>query len=240
MEIFLKSRTNEITPTSSEADGDQHESEEDDDGCSHDEDDQQDIDLSEEPVDDADTATSRSRSRTPRRDDRAPNATTMQISLASHLPPREFDLTQQSIVLPHGTSQLQALFAMWPPTWCSFDPRLLQLKQATIDGLAQACPWPDLFRQAVEGKELEVSIYTDGSFIAKKAKSGYALAIFLHIGAAIALFGVIGEQLLGNPNSGWDLEGPAAMRAEQIGLAVALMWILQFRQSLPCPLPCGI
>ena len=58
-------------------------------------------------------------------------------------------------------------------------------------------------------------------------------------GEDVALFGVLGGQIVGNPASPWPCDGPAALTAEQVAVAVALLWVVQAKSMLPC-IDCGL
>ncbi|CAE7731174.1 unnamed protein product [Symbiodinium sp. CCMP2592] len=117
----------------------------------------------------------------------------------------------------------------WSLEW--FRPSLdgLPLKPATTAALAQTISCEELLSRPRDPGELEVHLYTDGSAAAGHSRSGYAVTILLRLGVFAAVFGLLGEQLIGREGSLWPLEAPAALRSEQIALVAAMLWVLQFR-----------
>eukprot|EP00439_Symbiodinium_sp_Y106_P043737 s3252_g5.t1 len=53
------------------------------------------------------------------------------------------------------------------------------------------------------------------------------------VGITFAILGILGEQLLGNEASEWMTLEPAALHAEQVTVAAALLWLVQFRAFIP-------
>ena len=62
--------------------------------------------------------------------------------------------------------------------------------------LREAQHWTDVV-QELSRQPPKMHIYTDGSAAPTKGQSGYAVVILLQVGAAVALIGVQGEQLMG-------------------------------------------
>ena len=96
-------------------------------------------------------------------------------------------------------------------------------------------PWQELIPNMGSSPPTPPSlhIYTDGSACACTGRSGYAVILLLKVGATFAILGVLGEQLLGNEASEWMPLEPAALHAEQVAAAVALLWLVQFRAFMP-------
>ncbi|CAE7754403.1 Pol, partial [Symbiodinium sp. CCMP2456] len=156
------------------------------------------------------------------------------LKLADHVAPYvpHFDLTEQCLRLPHKGYDLQALTTPWGTGWLSWSFDGVNVKQATKDAMQDAPNWPDLFRRAGPTDSIEFHVYTDGSANGRQDRSGYGVVVLLKVGVAYALLGLFGGQLLGNPDNVWPLQEPAALRGEQVALAAALLWALQFSHVL--------
>ena len=181
------------------------------------------------------------RSRSPRRTAiEEPNSTCngCKLRLADHVPARTFDLTQQTMPFPHTFSQLWALMTPWPLTWLQYSLKEIQLHPIAKQAVQEATDWCTIMSQWTDGP-WDFHLFTDGSAKLEKGHSGYSVVVLLRIGAALALLGLVGEQLAGNPMTTWtSLEG-SALEAEQAAVAVALLWAIQMRSTIPA-LTCTI
>ena len=161
------------------------------------------------------------------------------ISLQDCLPPPTFNLSLDSVSLPHDRGLLDKLFRAWPRTWllpAEWDDVLLPA--STSSALKSLTPWSELF-QPHRLADLSFSLYTDGSANPALGNSGFAVAILAHVDGDSALLGLLGDQILGNEDTPWLPEGPPALHAEHIALAVAVLWSLQLRtvmQYVSCSL----
>ncbi|CAE7291897.1 unnamed protein product [Symbiodinium sp. CCMP2592] len=82
-------------------------------------------------------------------------------------------------------------------------------------------------------RPVQMHIYTDGSACERTSRSGYAVILLMKIGAACAIFGILGGPLEGADSCAWSLEQLAALHAEQVAVAAALLWLLQLRCFIP-------
>ena len=166
------------------------------------------------------------RSRSPRRSEDIPGEMgtgTLVAAVPTH------DLTQTTMALPHDWWPLRAIFRPWSPEWLQPPLKELKIPQAIQDVLDTSSHWSELLFGEAPGETREVHIYTDGSADEKKGISGYGVVLILKYGTLLSLLGILGGQLGGSDEGLWDLQGPMALRAEQTALAVALLWIIQFR-----------
>ncbi|CAE7899283.1 unnamed protein product [Symbiodinium sp. KB8] len=150
-----------------------------------------------------------------------------QLQLADHVPAPVHYIGAEIMELPHNPALVQDTFWTWPTGWMSFNWRSLPLKQATLDGCVQLSHWSDLLFANKLQEPLEAHLYTDGSYFEKKGKSGYGIVVLLRCAGLAAIFGIIGGPILGDEWSLWDPGTAPAMRAEQVAIAVALLWIGQ-------------
>ncbi|CAE7241226.1 Pol [Symbiodinium sp. CCMP2592] len=153
------------------------------------------------------------------------------VSLADAVPPPHFDLTVNHLQLPHTPQQLATMMRPWLPTWLQFSWQGLKLQKNTQNALRELVHWSDLISR-VGQEDSEVYLYTDGS-ADQHGRSGYGILILLKVGAFMALFGAIGEQLQGNDLCPWNVPNVPALAAEQVAIAAALLWIAQARSLLP-------
>eukprot|EP00439_Symbiodinium_sp_Y106_P029976 s4797_g3.t1 len=176
----------------------------------------------------------RPRSRSPRRLS-ATDEPVKTISLADHLPQEQFDLTVVAMRMPHTVDELWCLLSPWSGDWMHWSLDGVPMNTAARRAVESARPWQDLIHNLGSSPPMPPSlhIYTDGSACASTGKSGYAVILLLKVGAACAILGVLGEQLLGNEASEWLPLEPAALHAEQVAAAVALLWLMQLRAFIP-------
>ena len=171
------------------------------------------------------------RSRSPRRRDDIPTAVLAPLRLQDALPPPAFDLDLQQVPLPHTPAAVHYLLAPWAPDWMSFTlPRLL--KPATVGVLRHMRHWSDVLFRAATSAPPEVHIYVDGSWHEGLQLGGYAVAVLLVTAGSASLFGLLGEQLQGNPQTPWQFDAAPALKTEQAALMTALLWCLQSRSFL--------
>ncbi|CAE7254963.1 Pol [Symbiodinium sp. CCMP2456] len=246
---FLLKRSDEVTPTSSSLEPDSSDDDDDhggDDGDDNDHPMPNSSDFSDpsppagegpygppppRPVNEE-------RSRSPRREDRnhggQPGEDTSEgrhLRLSDHVPLPVYDLTDQYIPLPHNEEDLWALCKPWGNEWIVQQIPELNWHPATASELHGQMAWSDLLA-ANSGEHVELCLYTDGSADLKAGQSGYAVTILLKIGAAAAVFGILGGQLHGNEQSLWEETNQPSLGAEQVALAAALLWILQLKAML--------
>ena len=175
------------------------------------------------------------RSRSPRRNSDNENGEmkgpSFKLHLAEHVPAQVFDITRCVMPLPHSFEELWTLMAPWPPLWMQYSLKGLRLHPATTKAVKEATNWSAI--KAWPEEPLNFHLYTDGSAKPEDKHSGYSVVVLLQVGATLALLGLIGEQLVGNPMSGWPLTGVSALEAEHAAIAVALLWALQMRTVTP-------
>ena len=157
----------------------------------------------------------------------------VRLRLAAALPVPSFDLTRETLALPKIPTSWTTRVQPWPTDWLRFDLDRLPLKAITLEALDHSSTWMELLAKPEAAQGLELCLYTDGSASTKPPRSGYAVTILLKLGLCFAVFGIIGDQLIGASEELWPLDAPAALRSEQVAVAVALMWILQFRALMP-------
>ena len=135
--------------------------------------------------------------------------------------------------MPHRAEDIRKLCGLWPPNWLDYTIEGLRLEDATQGA---ASHWEALL-SGENARELEIHLYSDGSASEAEQRSGYGVVVLVKAGVAFALLGIIAEQSHGAQDTPWPTGAPLPLRAEQIGLAVALMWVLQMNQFLwqtPC------
>ncbi|CAE7905413.1 rngB [Symbiodinium microadriaticum] len=154
------------------------------------------------------------------------------LRLADYVPARTFDLTQQTMPFPHNFQQLWAMMAPWPETWLKYSLQEIQLHPIAKQAVKEATDWCTIMSQWTEGS-WDFHLFTDGSAKPERGHSGYSVVVLLRIGAALALVGLVGEQLVGNPTTTWSLLDGSALEAEQAAVAVALLWAIQMRSMIP-------
>ncbi|CAE7671016.1 unnamed protein product [Symbiodinium sp. CCMP2592] len=228
----------DITPTASENEGSSDDGSEDDGESENDE------DVTDEnmdgPGDDnsdqqPDAEPDPDRSRSPRRGD--PPTTTpcrhgwdhgrpaklariIPLALAAVIPPANFVLTNETLRLPHHPDELQALLRPWPPDWIANTTDKLDIHPRTAEAFADLTHWSDLLSDA-GAEPLEAQFYTDGSYMDHTGNNGYGTVVLLLAGAKKSLFGLLGEPILGQPDSAWNFEAPPVLQAEQTAIAAA-------------------
>ncbi|CAE7825551.1 unnamed protein product [Symbiodinium sp. CCMP2592] len=173
----------------------------------------------------------RPRSRSPRHRTEQNLPAARRLQLADVIPVQTFDLTKQSLTLPRVPESWTTRQAPWPLNWFRPDLTKLPLKPATRKGLEDAISCEDLLARPRASGDLTICLYTDGSADQGQQRSGYAVTILLRLGlgACVAVYGLLTEQLLGNGGSLWPTDAPAALRAEQVAIVAAMLWVLQFR-----------
>ena len=167
------------------------------------------------------------------------NHAAVPISLLETLPAPVFEIDVNNVALPHQNNLLARLFARWTKVWTlPNDIDCTEWPGTTRDAIATLPSWPELLcREAV--LPIDFALYTDGSADLATQTSGYAVIILAHTPAGTALLGAFGAQLAGNPCSPWEAEGPLALHAEHVAIAVALLWTMQQRGTLPA-MTCAI
>ena len=168
----------------------------------------------------------RERSRTPTR-----HQGLQPIELANLLPVPSYDLTVDTLQLPSIPETWKSCPKLWDLDWLNL--QRLPLKTATKQALQEAVTWQELLARPRQPHELEVQLYTDGSAVASPQRSGYVVTIILRLGSCFAVFGIIGDQLVGNGSTVWPVDAPLPLRSEQVAVVVAMLWVLQFRALLP-------
>ncbi|CAE7830408.1 Pol [Symbiodinium sp. CCMP2592] len=176
----------------------------------------------------------RSASRSPRRHALAGEEPPVPVTicLANQIPVPVYDLTMETLELPDVPASWKDCPTPWPLTWLIGDISQLPLKDVTKAAIDTTVDWRALLSKPRGAEELHVLLYTDGSANQQNGTSGYAVTILLRIGTCLALFGLLSEQLCGDSTTAWPIAAPAALRAEQIAVTAALLWVLQFRSML--------
>ncbi|CAE7786256.1 unnamed protein product [Symbiodinium sp. CCMP2456] len=149
-----------------------------------------------------------------------------ELKIADHLPVQEHDLTQETILLPDVQDKALSLMRPWSPSWLKADLHSCELKSSTAKRVAELVHWSDVLGA---NEQIELSIYTDGSWLSSKKLGGYGVVLLLATTTATAIFGLLGEQTQGNDLSPWWFEAPPALKNEQIAIGAALLWIVQVR-----------
>ena len=150
-----------------------------------------------------------------------------QIRLHEHVPPPSFNLDVDRVLLPHSPSLIHRLVQPWPYTWLlphDWDSR--NLPATTTAQLKQAAPWTH-FLNSAPSAELSFAIYTDGSATTGDNTSGYAAIILACTPDNTSLLGILGGGIMGYDTSPWVVDCPAALHAEHVALATAILWSLQ-------------
>ncbi|CAE7717929.1 unnamed protein product [Symbiodinium sp. CCMP2592] len=175
----------------------------------------------------------RPRSRSPRRRAFDPGAMGPALELANMLPPPTFDLGLQSVQLPLAQEDLQQCMGwVWDTEWMAPLPSSLEYKPPTVEALRDMKHWSDVLLNDAGPAEVEVHLYSDGSWLAEQSLGGYAVAVIVAVAGAQALMGAWGERTHGGADTTWDADTPPALHNEQVALATGLLWILQSRAFL--------
>ncbi|CAE7735994.1 RTase [Symbiodinium sp. CCMP2592] len=153
------------------------------------------------------------------------------LLLAALVTPPEFDLTRETMRLPHSREEIGALLAPWPPDWIVTTTSGLTIPKETAAAFADLQHWSDLLDEKEE-PHFEVHMYTDGSYLEKSQLSGYGAVILLLNGAKKALFGLLGEPIIGDLTTSWQFDAPPVMQAEQAAIAAVLLWLCQSRHVI--------
>ena len=154
------------------------------------------------------------------------------ISLSDCVPPPAFCLDADSVRLPHSQNLLRLLYQPWSADWL-LPQRLTgpSIPETTKTELQNLAAPPEIFN-AKRTAQLSFSIYTDGSANQAKGQSGYAVVVLSHADSDTALLGALGDELTGCQEPPWRPEGPLALHAEHIAIAVAVLWTMQMRGVL--------
>ena len=141
-----------------------------------------------------------------------------------------FNLDVDRVLLPHSPSLIHRLMQPWPYTWLLPPDWDRQNLPATTNAhLKQAVPWTH-FLNSAPSAELSFAIYTDGS----ATTSGYAAVILACTPNHTSLLGILGGGILGCDTSPWVVDCPAALHAEHVALATAILWSLQMTSNIQC------
>ncbi|CAE6948720.1 unnamed protein product [Symbiodinium sp. CCMP2592] len=154
-----------------------------------------------------------------------------ELKIYDYLPVQQFDLTQVRLPFPHTHDQVRSLFKPWPATWRRWNLSGVDFNEAAKEVLNNAVSGDDILNKMC-AEPPTISIYTDGSANEAAGRSGYAAVILLNLGAAVAVMGILGGQILGDPASMWPTTG-------NVAIAAALLWIIQARATIPW-LECSI
>ena len=156
-----------------------------------------------------------------------------QLSLSAHVPPPTFQLDQDCVRLPHQPGLIGRLLQGWPANWVLPDRWDINgVPPSTKQALNGTDSWHSAL-QSAPSPRMAFSLYTDGSASIVHQHSGYSVVILLHTATATALFGILGGGLQGHAASPWPTDGPSALHAENVAIAVALLWIVQLKEILP-------
>ncbi|CAE7339529.1 unnamed protein product [Symbiodinium sp. CCMP2456] len=137
------------------------------------------------------------------------------------------DIDVNEVALPHAVDTGMTLSGTWAPEWVAPDLSEWSLPQVTKDHVSNWPPWPSFLFGLPYGAKPDVAIFTDGSWHEASQTGGYAALLVLSWDGQHSVFGLLGEQTHGNPQSLWPLEGPPALRNEEIALFAALLWLAQ-------------
>ncbi|CAE7236609.1 unnamed protein product [Symbiodinium sp. CCMP2592] len=154
------------------------------------------------------------------------------ICLADAIGPTHYDMTQQTVHMPHDASDVAQLLLPWHTEDPAVDLSQPDLKPSTTEAVRRFVDRDVLFGNH-ENSEIAAHIYSDGSWHEPKQLGGYAIVVVLVAAGMTALYGVFGERTQGNDDSIWDFVDPPALKNEQVAIAVALLWLAQgcnFRQ----------
>ncbi|CAE7299602.1 unnamed protein product [Symbiodinium sp. CCMP2592] len=169
------------------------------------------------------------RSRSPRRHNLPENSGGEKIELHACLPPATHSIAEELIELPHTPEDITTAFHVWPSDWMSYDVRTLDLKDTTKQALQDLPHWSQLLQVHGSDTKLTAFLYVDGSHYEKTNRAGYGVAIILRCAGILALLGAFGGPILCEGGDVWDFEAPMALKAEQIAIATALLWLAQSR-----------
>ena len=151
------------------------------------------------------------------------------FSLSAAIGPETFDLTAHTVELPHHATQVATLATVWPPTWLAPALCTLCLPAHTTEYLARWTPWPAFIAQLPVDAAPAVHLYTDGSWQGTQLVGGYAVLIILEWQGRSTLYGILGEKTHGCDTTPWPLDGPQALRNEEVAIAAGLLWLAQCR-----------
>ena len=150
------------------------------------------------------------------------------IQLAPCIGPQCFDLDLQHVQVQTSFQQLCQLSQPWEDFAAQANFDTLQLHESTIAALTLVSPSDDLRHAAVR----QFQLYTDGS--EKAGKAAWAVAILAQTDSETFLGGVFGAHMAHETADIFpDLECDA-LRAEQMGVLWAHLWILQWASTIGC------
>ena len=138
-----------------------------------------------------------------------------------------YDLTFDCLELPSGEADVAQMFWTWPADWLRFDFRNLPLKEITKKAMNKLVHWSQLLAAMPGTAQPEVHLYTDGSYQPKTGRSGYGIAVLLKYANLLAIFGVVGGQILGAESGHWTFDAAPPLQAELVALTGALLWLGQ-------------
>ena len=141
--------------------------------------------------------------------------------------PEVFDLTAHTVELPHKPAEVIAMTHVWQPTWLAPDLAELSLPEHTVELVNSWMPWPAFLANLPCEARPILHMYTDGSWTEVQQVGGYAVLLVLEWQNSFTVFGTIGEHTHGSANCVWPLEGPPALRNEEIAITAALLWLAQ-------------
>ena len=151
------------------------------------------------------------------------------LCLHQAIGPETFDLTAQTVQLPHSAQEAAVLMAIWPPTWLAPDLGELDLPLVSRNHVANWQPWPAFVFNLPWEARPTLHIFTDGSWTADAQIGGYAVVLVLEWNEESTIYGLLGEQTHGSDLAPWPLDGPPALRNEEIAVMAALLWLVQSR-----------
>ena len=149
------------------------------------------------------------------------------LRLQSALGPEYFDLTANTMQLPHSVDDIAILSRVWEPTWLAPDLSTLALPTHTLAYVRCWTPWPTFMSNMPRDARPILHFYTDGSWTESQQIGGYAVLLVLEWQTAFTLYGVLGEPTHGCMGRPWQLDGPPALRNEEIAVCAALLWLAQ-------------
>ena len=82
-------------------------------------------------------------------------------------------MTRTDLQLPHDPLEIAAIMAPWPDEATEVDFAKIQFKATTNEALGKLVHWTQLLNMVVQdGLDLELHVFTDGSWRAKQGLGG--------------------------------------------------------------------
>ncbi|CAE7289458.1 unnamed protein product [Symbiodinium sp. CCMP2592] len=150
------------------------------------------------------------------------------ICLATAVAPPCYDLTEQSVQLPHKDCLVVSVLTCWPCTWYVESHAALSMPAVTSQYVQDWPAWTQLSCARNNASPTRLQLFTDGSWSPDRSVGGFAVVIVACVGEQSCIFGAVSGQTHGAADNPWPLaDAPPALRNEEIAVAVALLWLLQ-------------